>query len=72
MKLIVQAVHAGNGDPQDYSEFEALKESLAASVEDSGSPASRNVPANADIDTDDAYADFIRFVMKAERAVQPA
>ena len=70
MKLMVQAMRTNPGELQDDSDFEALKESLAASVYDADSAVPLGMPGMTEAGTDDAYEDFIRFVMKVEQSAQ--
>ncbi|HEX8409338.1 MAG TPA: hypothetical protein VF883_10760 [Thermoanaerobaculia bacterium] len=68
MRVIVQKVQA-RSESQDYSEFEAMRESLIASVDEETQQAAANEAAEGAGVEYDAYVDFIRYVTKIQ-AVQ--
>jgi hypothetical protein len=61
MRVVIQKRQA-KSESQDYSEFEAMRESLIAAVDE-------ETPSTAAHEDDveyDAYVDFIRYVTKME------
>lgn len=68
MRVIVQKVQP-KSESQDYSEFEAMRESLIAAVDAETPQAAANETAGEDGVEYDAYVDFIRYVTKMQ-AVQ--